>query len=188
MARPRSDDKRNAIVAAAIRVIHTQGLHAPTVTIAKEAGVSSGTLFVYFKTKADLFNHLYLEVKTGMATAAMREFPEHKDLRSQFFQVWKNWMDWAVTCPDQKHTMILLAASDEITPQTRAEGHRMMASITGLIEKIRSEGSMRDTPTPFVDSIINSIAESTMDFMISDKLNAEGHCKSGFEAVWRVLN
>ncbi len=54
MARPKSDDKRSAIVSAAIRVIAGQGLGAATATIAKEAGVSNGSLFTYFETKADL--------------------------------------------------------------------------------------------------------------------------------------
>jgi DNA-binding transcriptional regulator YbjK len=36
MARPRSEDKRNAIVAAATRVIVTHGLSAPTALIAQE--------------------------------------------------------------------------------------------------------------------------------------------------------
>ena len=39
-------------MAAAIRVISGQGLSAPTVTIAKEAGVSNGSLFTYFETKS----------------------------------------------------------------------------------------------------------------------------------------
>jgi AcrR family transcriptional regulator len=64
MARPKSDDKRSAIVSAAIRVIAGEGLGAATATIAKEAGVSNGSLFTYFETKADLLNRLYVELKT----------------------------------------------------------------------------------------------------------------------------
>ena len=56
MARPKSDDKRDAILAAATRVIAAQGLSAPTAAIAKEAGVSNGSLFTYFETKADLLS------------------------------------------------------------------------------------------------------------------------------------
>ena len=56
MARPRSGEKRNAIITAAIKIIAAQGLSAPTAMIAKEAGVSNGTLFTYFGTKADLLN------------------------------------------------------------------------------------------------------------------------------------
>lgn len=58
MARPKSDEKRNAILLAATRVIVKQGLSAPTAGIAKKAGVPNGSLFTYFETKADLFNRL----------------------------------------------------------------------------------------------------------------------------------
>ena len=49
---------------AATRFIVTHGLSAPTAGIAKEAGVANGSLFTYFETKTDLFNQLYLELKT----------------------------------------------------------------------------------------------------------------------------
>ncbi len=58
MARPRSKDRRNAILSAATSVIACQGLGAATATIAKEAAVSNGSLFLYFDTKATLFNEL----------------------------------------------------------------------------------------------------------------------------------
>src|SRR5580704_18142861 len=64
MSRPKSDEKRSAILEAATRIIVTQGLSAPTAGIAKEAGVANGSLFTYFETKTDLFNQLYLELKT----------------------------------------------------------------------------------------------------------------------------
>ena len=71
MARPKSDDKRSAILAAATAVIVRQGLSAPTAVIAKEAGVANGSLFTYFPTKANLFNALYLELKQAMAAASL---------------------------------------------------------------------------------------------------------------------
>ena len=89
MARPRSKDKRNALMAAATRVIVTQGLSAPTATIAQEAGVSNGSLFTYFETKADMFNQLYLELKAGMASAALEGLPAEAELREQVFHIWK---------------------------------------------------------------------------------------------------
>ena len=36
---------------ATVRVIASQGLGAPTAMIAKQAGVSNGSLFTYFETK-----------------------------------------------------------------------------------------------------------------------------------------
>jgi AcrR family transcriptional regulator len=88
MARPRSEDKRNALMAAATHVIVTHGLSAPTAMIAQEAGVSNGSLFTYFETKADLFNQLYRELKAGMASAALEGLPARVDLRGQLFHIW----------------------------------------------------------------------------------------------------
>ena len=51
MARPRSEDKRNAILAAAVQVIARQGTSALTSQIAKIAGIAEGSLFTYFVSK-----------------------------------------------------------------------------------------------------------------------------------------
>ncbi len=99
MARPKSEDKRNAILAAAARVIVTHGLSASTAMIAQEAGVSNGSLFTYFETKADLLNQLYIGLKAEMASVAMSGFPEKAKLRDQAYHIWANWMRWAVGAP-----------------------------------------------------------------------------------------
>jgi AcrR family transcriptional regulator len=73
------------------RVIVTQGLSAPTMGIAKEAGIANGSLFTYFETKSELFNQLYLELKLEMASVATRNFPAEAELREQFFfHIWRN--------------------------------------------------------------------------------------------------
>ena len=95
MARPRSDDKRNAIIAAAIRVIAAEGPGVATATIAKEGGVSNGSLFTYFETKADLFNQLYLELKAEMAAVALDAMPIDDDARAKMRHVWMRWVRWA---------------------------------------------------------------------------------------------
>jgi AcrR family transcriptional regulator len=99
MPRPKSDEKRSAILEAATRIIVTQGLSAPTAGIAKEAGVANGSLFTYFETKTDLFNQLYLELKTEMASAAMKDLPTGAEPREQLLHLWRHWMNWAVSYP-----------------------------------------------------------------------------------------
>ena len=46
---------------------------------------------------------------------------------------------------------------------------------------------MRDAPTGFVVAIMNSLAETTMDFMVNDSANASVHCRVGFDALCRML-
>jgi AcrR family transcriptional regulator len=187
IARPKSEDKRNAIMEAATRVIVTQGLSAPTATIAQEAGISNGSLFTYFETKADLFNQLYLELKTGMAACALEGFPVGGDLRKQVFHVWSNWMEWATSNPEKRRALTQLGVSGEITPTTRAAAQKAMAGLADLMEQLRTNGSLRNASKGFAAAIMNSLAETTMDFMIHDPANAKKHCKAGFEIFWRAI-
>jgi AcrR family transcriptional regulator len=186
MARPKSDEKRSAILEAATRAIVTQGLSAPTMGIAKEAGVANGSLFTYFETKADLFNQLYLELKMEMATGAMN-LPVDAEVREQFFHLWKKWMNWAISNPEKRSALAQLSVSDEITPETRAAGHKMMAPVANLLERARAHGPMQKVSMGFLVALMNSVAEATMDFMTRDPGNAKKHSKEGFDALWRML-
>ena len=187
MPRPRSDEKRTAILEAASRVIVSQGLSAPTAGIAKEAGVANGSLFTYFETKTDLFNQLYLELKTEMAAAAMEGVLAKAALREQFYRTWRNWTNWAVSFPDKRRALAQLSVSSEITAETRMAGLKMMAPLAELVERSRKNGSMQKAPLAFVLTLMNSVAEATMDFMMQDSANAKKHCKTGFDAMWRML-
>ena len=187
MARPRSDEKRKALLEAATRIIVTEGLSAPTAGIAKDAGVANGSLFTYFDTKSDLYNQLYLELKAELADAALNDLDPGVEPRKQLFHIWQRWMTWAVSCPEKRRALALLDVSDEITPESRAAGHRTMANVAGLLEEIRAGGPMRKTPMGFVVAIMNSIAEATIATMAQDAIHAKKRCTEGFDALWRAV-
>ena len=187
MARPRSEGKRDAIIAAAIEVIAAQGLSAPTATIAKEAGVANGSLFVYFETKADLFNAVYVTLKVEMATAASDGLRADVDVREQLSLTWFNWLRWATSHPEKRRVLAHLGVSDDITPQSRRAGRQAMGGAIEVLERSRSSGLMRDVPLGFVATLMNALAEATIDYMIGDPANAKQHRTAGFEAMWRML-
>ena len=187
MARPKSDDKRDAIMAAAIRVIAAQGLSAPTAVIAREAGVSNGSLFTYFATKADLLNQLYMELKAEMAAAALDGVPAEGDVREQMRHVWTHWLRWATSYPDKRRTLAHLGVSDDITPESLQTGHQKMVGIAKLLERSRKNGPMRNAPLGFVVALMSAMADATIDFMVGDPANANKHSKAAFNALWRML-
>jgi AcrR family transcriptional regulator len=187
MARPKSEEKRDALMAAATRVIVAQGLSAPTAVIAREAGVSNGSLFTYFETKADLFNQLYLELKTGMATASLEGRSAQAPLLEQFSLMWSNWTRWATSNPDQRRALALLDVSDDIAQPTRAAAHQAMAEVAAMLELARARGPLCDAPMGFVVAMMNALAETTMDFMLNDPAHADEHRRAGFDALCRML-
>jgi len=187
MARPKSEDKRDALLAAATRVIVAHGPSAPTAAIAREAGVPNGSLFTYFDTKADLFNQLYLSLKTGMATASLAGHSPEAPVGEQFERMWSAWMRWAISNPEQRRALAVLGICDDITPETRAASHRAMKDIAGMLEQLRTRGPMRDASMELVSALMNSLAEATMDFILDDRANADEHSRVGFDALCRML-
>jgi AcrR family transcriptional regulator len=174
-------------MSAAIHVIASQGLGAPTATIAKEAGISNGSLFTYFATKADLLNHLYVEIKAEMAAIAMEGLPTGSDIRQQMLCMWTHWMRWAASCPEKRRTFAHLAVSDDITAASRHAGSQSIAGVARLLERSRENGPMSDAPLGFVVALMNALADTTMDFMIQDPANADKHCTAAFDALWRMI-
>src|SRR5258708_23963874 len=122
MPRPRSEDRRNAILSAGARVIASQGLAAPTAAIAKEAGVSNGSLFVYFDTKAALLNELYVALKTEMAAAATAGLDAGGDPREQVRHMWTQWLRWATSNPEKRRALAPPEVTDDITAASPPTG------------------------------------------------------------------
>lgn len=174
-------------MSAAIARIAADGLGASTATIAKEAGVSNGSLFTYFETKADLLNRLYVELKVEMAAAALDGLPSGGDIREQAFHMWSRWLRWATSRPDKRRTLAHLDVSGEITPESRRTAQRTMAGVAELLERIRENGPMHDAPLGLVVALTSALTDTTIDFMIHDPDNADEHCVAAFDAFWRML-
>jgi len=186
MARPKSEDRRNAIVAAAIEVISRDGLGAATADIAKVAGISNGSLFTYFATKSDLLNHLYVELKSEMATAALEGLPEG-EAREQLRHMWLGWMRWAAASPNSRRALALLEVSDEVTAHSHRLAGQKLAGVRVVLERGRATGSMRDAPLSFAVTLMGAVADATIDQMLDDPANAETYSRAGFEAMWRII-
>ena len=187
MARPKSEDKRSAILAAATRVIAAQGLGAPTAAIAKAAGISNGSLFTYFETKHELLDQLYLDLKVEMASLAVADLPTDSDPRTQVLHLWTRWLGWAKASPEKRRALAHLCVSDAITPASRQIVGASFANVLHLLEGIRAAGPMREVPLAFVLSLMNALADATIDFAIQEPDRAEAHGRAAFEAFWRML-
>ena len=174
-------------MAAATRVIASHGLSAPTALIAKEAGISNGSLFTYYETKANLLNQLYVELKTEMASAALDGIPADKPVRDQMASMWFGSLRWTTANPDKRRTLAQLTVSDEITGTSRAIGQQAMACVAEILERSRKNGPMRDAPLGLLFGLLNAVADATVDFIIRDPANADTHSRMGFEAIWRII-
>ncbi len=83
MARPKSEDKKQALLEAATAAFAQSGIAASTSAIARSAGVAEGTLFRYFATKDELLNELYLAIKLRLVRTMIAGLDPHESARKR---------------------------------------------------------------------------------------------------------
>lgn len=187
MARPLSEDKRNAILLAAITLVARDGLSAATSQIAKDAGVPHGSVFTYFNSKAELINAVYLELRTELAGTVLEGLSGVESERDQLYQIWSTWTRWGVANPCKRQALAQLGASSQINECTRKAGYENATPVLEVIWRTCAHGALADTPQPYIGAVVEALASTTMNFMSTSPDEAEKICQSGFEALWRAL-
>lgn len=187
MPRPRNTAHHDALLAAAARTIAAQGLGVSTATIAKTAGVSVGTLFVYFDSKTTLINDLYVSLKTEMGRVATAGLIDDMAPREQLERMWSNWISWATEEPERQRALAHLAVAEDITPQSHQAIAVAYAGIAGLLRTITADGPMRDVPLGFVTTLMSAIADATIDDLITNPDPTGTRSDLAFDAMWRAL-
>jgi len=184
MARPKSEDKRNAILAAATQVFAKRGLAAATSAISHAASVAEGTLFTYFKTKDDLVNELYRQIKLELADAMMSGFPRKRSVRHRLQHVWDCFVNWGVANPMERKALAQLEVSDRLSLESKTAGLAPFIEIQTMAQDARARHVFRDLPEEFVAGTMRALAETTMEFMTANPKMADQYRQLGFAVLW----
>jgi AcrR family transcriptional regulator len=186
VARPKSETKRNAILDAATRVFAERGLTAaPTSEISKQAGIAEGTLFTYFKTKDDLINALFREIKLEQADAIMAGFPRKKSIRTRLRHVWDGYVNWGMKNPEQRKVLSQLQVSGMLSKQSLEAGSAPYREMHNMTRDAIEQHILRaDLPIELISKMLAASAEATMDLIVLKPALANKYRNGGFEIYW----
>jgi AcrR family transcriptional regulator len=174
MARPRSEDKRNAILAAAAEVFAERGLGAPTSAISQAAGVAEGTLFTYFATKDELVIALYLEIKRELAEAMLEGFPSGKGIRQRLEHVWNQYVSWGVAHGTHHRALRQIEVWSGLTEKSKAAGAAAFAEVQEMATEAATRG---------FGATLQALADTTMGFVRRDPKRANVYRNAGFRML-----
>jgi AcrR family transcriptional regulator len=188
MARPLSEDRRASLLEAATKVFAEHGLSAPTALISKTAGVSEGSFFTYFKTKDELINALYREIRLDLASAVLDGFPRKAGIRDRLKHVWTRYVSWGVANPMARRALKHVSMSKAITPAVRGEGGILFAEVERLQIDAVEQRRLQHLPPVMASQALKALAEMTMDLIEGQSDQAEQFAKSGFQMLWGALS
>jgi AcrR family transcriptional regulator len=183
MARPRSEDKRKAILEAALELFAERGIgHVPTSAISAAAGVAEGTLFTYFKSKDDLLNELYLEIRKEI-DRQLEGYPADSDPRTRVQFVWNRLVDMSVAQPKRLKVQTQLRTSGRLLKDLEVPGHTVREMLKTTQEAIAGD-ELRQAPSDFIVLLIRAQAEATV---LAHPEQESISREMGFKLIWRGL-
>jgi len=83
--------KRQQIIETTVQLVAEMGLYATTMAlIIKESNVAAGTIYHYFKSKDELIQTVYYELREEMGKAFIQNMDNAMPYKEKFFLIWKN--------------------------------------------------------------------------------------------------
>lgn len=187
--KPKDDRKVEAIAAAVYRLSARHGLSSVTLAdIAREAGVATSTLYVYFKSREALLDEVYRKAKTATMTRyALKDDPA-APLKARVRRIWLNMVDHRL---ENQHQMAFLEQfyhSEFISETSRALGLRMAAPFLELLAAGQKSEQLKPLPLPLMGAAIMGLAKETAVLLSRGDLpDNEKTRASAFQLCWDAI-
>ena len=184
-------DKKQAILNTALTLFVSQGVYATsTASIAKQAGVATGTLFHHFASKEELMNHLFLSIKQEFADAIQSQISQKNDLKSDTQHLWQVAINWAMNNPLKQAFFQQYSLSPSISSEVRQQAMNSILGFMGeLIEQGQKTGVLANYPLPLMlESCHGQYIAATRFFLDNPQAwQDEPHKQASFEMFWNAM-
>jgi AcrR family transcriptional regulator len=184
-------NKKESIFNAALKLFVENGFHGTaTAKIAQEAGVGTGTVFIYFKTKDELVVSLYTSVKEEMMDYLIQNTSNTSEIKEIMKSQFLATLFWALDNTlkfrfiQQFHSSPFIGQVEQEIIDSQTQPHLI------LIQRGIEEGVIKNMPVDFTYSMISSHAFGLYQYLTSKQISkVEQHdiIQKAFEMLWDML-
>ncbi len=190
MPRTLSTEKRDKLLAAALKLFVSQGVQkTSTAQIAKEAGMAAGTLFLYFPTRQALLDALVLEIAKGQTENITARLGPDLSARESFFVIWTSSLRWFIgNLPDYQFIQ-QVRDTGMISPHVVQETDKIFAFYYTAIQKGLAEGSIRTYRPELIGGFLYQDIVAVMNLIRiqPDPARYDDWINQGFEIFWNGI-
>ncbi len=184
-------DKRQAILDTALALFVSQGFHATsTASIAKQAGVATGTLFHHFPTKENLMECLFLAIKQEFADSLLLKIDEGHDLKHHAEMLWQSAIDWSIEQPIKQQFFQQYSMSPVVAQPIREQAmNSILGFITNLIEQGQAMGLLAQYPVELmIENCHGQYLAATRFFIDNPEHGADKRYRdASFALFWKAM-
>ncbi len=187
MVRELSEEKKERLLVAALRLFAANGIqNTSTAEIAREAGVASGTLFLYFPTKQHLANELVIRVSRQEADHINHLINPSMSVRDTFFAIWDGSIRWLLEYPEIFQYSQHVRHSGLISEAATLESGKYFSFYYETIQRGLQEGSIKPYPIDLIGGFLYQDIVAVMNHIRTQpdqKILAET-IQKGFDLFW----
>lgn len=165
------EKKRKSIIEAGLSLFTQKGFYnTSTAQIAKVAGIASGTLFIYFATKEELIDQIYVECLNDV-TNYNKEFPEISNSpRETIYLLTKHYVEWSLD-NNEKFFYICLYNNSLYRKPNLVEGFYQSTSFINAYEEGMKNSVFKNMPIDFMVHFWTKSINGAVEYCISHKNN-----------------
>lgn len=187
MVRELSDDKRERLLQAALRLFAANGIqNTSTAEIAAEAKVASGTLFLYFPTKQHLVNELVILVSKQEAERINSLLNPSMSMRDTFLTIWDGSIRWLLEHPEVFQYSQQVRHSGLVSQAATLESGKYFSFYYETIQRGNQEGSIKPYPIDLIGGFLYQDIVAVVNHirMQPDQNAITETIQKGFDLFW----
>lgn len=186
LMKPKDEKKLEAMIAATCRLATRCGLYGLTLAqIAKEAGIATSTLYVYFPDKSALFNEVYRQAKREALNSYSAGIDPKLPLKGRVRNVWNKMLDHRLQHFDQVTFMEQFVGSSFMSDESRAYVEQHGEGLIRIVIEGQREEILKPIPISFIGALFfGSIRETARLVRAGSIADTEEAREIAFQLCW----
>lgn len=168
-------------------VINTGFMGLKMADVAKEAGIATGTVYIYYKSKESLINDVYIETKREIISQISFN-EEVNDFYSVFREIWFNYFQFCFHNPEKMMFVDQFLYSGYISDEVYDNVVSLYAPINLLMQKAQNENIIKVVDVEVFKSHIEGAIHETIKMMIKRKIAYSNElAEVCFQMAWDAI-
>lgn len=156
-------DKRQRILDAALKLFLKTGYDGTAIPpIAKEAGVSVGTIYRYFESKEVLVNELFCETLRGLRHYLEKDYPRNANVKESFYYLFDKIYEY---CEENYDKFMFINSTETgyyINMENRERIEEFYSFVFTDLEKFKKQGIVKNLPNKMFIALVYAPIETTL--------------------------
>ncbi|AFA49966.1 transcriptional regulator TetR family [Acetobacterium woodii DSM 1030] len=181
-------DSKTKILNAALDLFIKEGFHGTSTSkIAKEAGISNGTLFYHFKTKEDLISKLYKKLKDDYRNYLLAHMVPCKTFKNRIKQLWFDCVQWNLDNSNCITFYAMFSNSPYIDNLSKKEASRNFDFMLDLFQEAINNEILLDVNVHLIMGFFVASVQATAKFVKDHPGHREEQLEQAFKMCWRSI-